>query len=405
MSSTLSSVANVLKQVYGDGVTMQQNLSHKAVDEIGKSLKKYNAGGAGFFGAIDTAGNEAVGAINESETFRSADDEQYLQFKVSPKVLVGPVQFSGLLAKAADSDEESFAEAVMDLLNNTKERLMKDYNRQFFGMGTGLLATSAGAAASNAVSFSVDSAQYLRANMVIDIYNGATITVSGIRISDVDKQANVVYTGAVTLGVALNATMQIVKQNIRAFSPASDGKECMGLRGIVDDSTDLTTFQNIDSTANRIWRSVRISASSGNLTSDLLQRLLDDVEVLGGEAPDKIIMHNKQRRKYLDIVVPQKRYADGDMDTGFKKLSFNGIELWLDPDCQSDTVYAIKQSRIQKYEVAPLALGNHDGSDQFLRLSSQDIFQAYWRLYSNFGAEKRSCHGKLVSLAQGSGIN
>lgn len=402
-ASSMTSAAGILKRIYGDYVAKQQNLSHKAIDEIAKSSKKYNAGGEGFFGATNQYGNEAVGAINETETFRSADQETYAQYKVSPKVIVGPVEFSGLLSKAADQDEETFANAVVDLLDMTKERLLKDENRQFYGLGTGLLANPAGNAASNVTSFSVASAQYLRANMVIDIFNGATKTVDSIRISDVDKQNNVVYFST-SIGAALITTDAVVKENVRDSAP-TDGKEMIGLRGIVDDGTDLTTFENISASANRIWRSVLINASSGNLTSDLLQRLMDDVQTLGGESPDTIIMHPKQRRKYLDIVVPQKRYMDQKMDAGFSKLEFNGIELWLDVDCQDDTVYAIKKPNIHKYEVAPLALGNHDGSDNFLRLSSQDVFQAYWRHYCNFGTDKRNCHGKITSLAKPNGIS
>ena len=403
MAANLTNLAGILKRVYGDGVAAQQNLKHRAMDEIVKSAKKYNAGGEGFFGAINEYGNESVGAINEEESFRTIDSESYQQYKVSPKVLVAPVQFSGLLAKAADQDEESFAEAVVKELDMAKERLMKDLNRQFFGLGNGLLANPGGNAASNVTSFSVDSAQYLRANMVIDIFNGATKTVDSKRISDVDKQNNIVYF-ATSLGAALITTDAIIKENIRDSAP-TDGKEAMGLRGIVDDATELTTFENLDASTKRIWRAVRIDASSGNLSSDLLQRLVDDVETLGGEAPDTIIMHPKQRRKYLDIVVPQKRYMDGKLDGGFEKLSFNGKELWLDVDCQDNVVYAINKAHLHKYEVAPLALGNHDGSDTFLRLSNQDVFQAYWRVYMNFGSDKRNAHGKIVSLARPTGVS
>lgn len=402
-TSTLTTAANVVKRVYGKGVSTQQNLKHRAVDEIAKSMKKYTAGGSGFFGAVRDYGNESVGAINESEQFRTADSENYLQYKVSPKVLVGSLEFSGLLSQAADSDEESFAAAVVDLVETTRERMLKDYNRQFYGLGNGLLASPTGATASTVTSFTVDSAQYLRKNMIIDIFNGATKTVDSLRIDDIDKASNIVYF-ATSIGAALNATSAMVKENVRD-SAATDGKECMGLRGIIDDSTDLTTFEDISASANRIWRGVRISASGTNLTSDLIQRLLDDVFVLGGEMPDTLITHQKQRRRYLDLVVPQKRFQDDNMDAGFQKLSFNGIELWLDQDCQVDTLYAIKKSMIEKFEVAPLSMGNYDGSDQFLRTSNYDIFQAYWRMYTNFGTEKRNAHGKIVSLATPSGIS
>lgn len=402
MATDLSSITGALKNVYDDYVEKQQNLKHRAIDEISKSLSKYSPGGKGFFGAINDYGNESVGAINETESFRTIDNENYSQWKVSPKVLTAPIEFSGLSAAAADGDEEAFVNVVIDALDMAKERLLSDENRQFYGLGTGLLATPSATVASNLLSFTVDSTQYLRANMVIDIFNGATKTVDSKRISYVDRVNNVVGFST-SLGAQLASTDQIVKENIRD-SAASDGKEMMGLRGIVDDSTDLTTFQDISAASNREWRARRIDASSANLTSDLLQRLIDDVAVLGGEEPNKLIMHRKQRRKYLDIVVPQKRYMDQKMDSGFSKVEFNGMELWLDKDCQEDTVYAINVSKIRKFELAPLEMGKHDGSDSFLRKVNQDAFQAYWRHYSNFGTSKRNAHGKIVSLAKPTGV-
>lgn len=397
-------VAEVLKRVYDSYVIDMQNLEHRSIDEIGKSAKNYNAGGEGFFGAINDEGNESVGAINETESFRSIDAESYQNWKVVPKVLVAPIQFSGLLAKAAEGDEESFANAVVRELDMAKERLLSDENRQFFGKGTGLLASPTATVASDVTSFTVDTTQYLRPNMVIDIYTASTETVSSKRITRVDRANNVIHFAA-SFGVALDATMEIVKENIRASSPASDGKEMMGLRGIVDDSTDLTTFQNLNASSLDIWRAVRIDASSGNLTSDLLQRLEDDVALLGGSEPDTLIMHRKQRRKYLDILVPEKRYADQKLDAGFSKLSFNGKELWLDKDCQDNVVYNIKKSEIRKFELAPMALAGHEGSDKYLRLSNQDSYQTYWVHYCNFGTGKRNSHGKIVSLAKPSGLS
>lgn len=401
MATDTSTISGVLKRVYGK-LTEQQNLEHKALDQIGNTSTKYNAGGAGFYGAINDYGNESVGAINETEQFRTIDNEDYKQFVVTPKINVAPIQFSGLSAAATDGDDEAFVSAVIDGLEKAKERLLKDENRQFFGLGNGLLANVGGNAASNVTSFTVDSAQYLRANMVIDIFNGATKTVDSKRISDVDKVNNIVYL-ATSLGAALITTDALVKENVRDSAP-TDGKEMMGLRGIVDDSTDLTTFESIDATASRIWRGRRIDASSANLTSDLLQRLLDDVKILGGESPDMIVMHHKQRRKYLDIVVPQKRYNEQSMDAGSGKLSFNGIDLFLDEDCQQSTVYALTKKHLQKYELKGLHMGNHDGSDTYLRQANFDVFQAYWRHYSNFGTDKRNAHGKIVSLGAPSGV-
>lgn len=403
MATSTTTIAGLLKRVYDDYVERMQNLKHRAIDEIAKSAKNYNAGGEGFFGDINDYGNESGGALNETESFRTIDNENYVQYKVSPKIQVWPIEFSGLSAAVADQDEEAFANSVVDALDMAKERLLSDENRQFYGLGTGLLGNPSANAASNVTSFAVFDSQYFRRNMVVDIFNGSTKTVDSIRISRVDRFNNILYF-ATSLGAAVITTDAIVKENVRDSAP-TDGKEMMGLRGIVDDATDLTTFQNIDASANDEWKATRINASSGNLTSDLLQRLIDDVAIIGGEEPDTLITHPKQRRKYLDLVVPQKRYQDGNMDTGFTKLSFNGKELWLDKDCQADTVYALKKSAIRKFEVLPLQMGKHDGSDTFLRKVNSDVFQAYWRHYCNFGTGKRNFHGKIVNLAKPGGLS
>lgn len=403
MATSLVTIAGALKNVYGQ-YQIQQNLQHRSMDEIAKSRTKYSPGGNGYFGAANMFGNESIGAITETESFRTIDNEKYLQWKVSPKINVAPIQFSGLVAAAAETDEQAFVSIVVDALDMGKERLLKDENRQFFGLGTGFLASPAGAVVTAQTSFFVASAQYLRANMVVDI-TGSGNTASSVRILDVDKANNIVYIQG-AIGTTFNGSAVMVKENIRTQAPA-DGKEMMGLRGIVDDGTDLQTFESIDATAvgNIIWRGRRIDAGVGNLTSDLLQRLLDDTMILGGEDPDLILTHPRQRRKYLDLVVPQKRYMDGDMDSGFTELEFNGKRLIMDIDAQVDTVYAITKKHIQKYELEAMAMGRHEGSDTFLRIVNADQFQAYWRHYCNFGTGKRDAHGKITNLALPLGVS
>lgn len=401
--SDTSAVSGILKNIYDDYVERIQNLATLTMDRVGKSAKKYNAAGNGFFGAINDYGNEAGGALNETETFRSIDNEHYQQYKVSPKIITWPVQTSGLLTKAAEGDEESFANAVVDALDAARERLRKDENRQFFGQGNGLLAKLSVFVTAAATLVTVDTTQYLRANMVIDVFNGATKTVDSYRIKYVDPVNSQVafYT---SLGVTVITTDHIVKENIRD-SAATDGKEMMGLAGIVDDTTLLTTFQNIDATATYLWRGVRINAASANLTSDLLQRLQDDVKALSGDDIDLMIAHPKQRRKYLDLVVPEKRFMDGKMDAGYTQLTFNGKDFLLDTDCQTDTIYGLKSASLRKFELQPISLAGYEGSDKWLRMSNQDAYQTYWVHYCNFGASKRNCNGKITSLAVLSGIS
>jgi hypothetical protein len=404
--TNMSSIAGGLKNVYDSYIERAQNLAPKTVEQFAKSLKKYSNGGNGYFGAINDSGNESGGAINEEEVFRTIDAESYLQWKVIPKVVVWPIQFSGLVSAAAQGDEESFANLVVDALDRARDRLLSDENRQFFGYGQGVMAQPAGAVASNLLSFTVASVQYLRKNQVVDLYQtaGGTAITTGLRISYVDH-VNSVVGFSVSVGTALTAGNVICKQNMYVNAP-TDGKEMMGLRGIVDDSTDLQTFQNIDASATREWRARRIAAGGANTTSDLLQRLIDDVAIMSpdGDEPDMLLAHTVQKRKYLDLVVPQKRFADGNMDAGYSKISFNGKEFTFDKDCQTDTIYALKKDKIRKFELEAIGMGKHEGSDTFLRAINQDVFQAYWRHYCNYGTSSRLSHGKITGLAVPAGI-
>jgi hypothetical protein len=63
-----------------------------------------------------------------------------------------------------------------------------------------------------------------------------------------------------------------------------------------------------------------------------------------------------------------------------------------------------KKISIKRFEILPWSVGRKDGSDMFLRISGADLFEAYYRTYTNMGTDKRNSHGKIVSLAKPNGV-
>jgi len=155
------------KRVYDKYIQSHRIYPRKLAKKLESCAKLY-PGGEGYFGAINDYGNESGGAINEEESFRTIDAEDYLQWKVIPKVNVWPIQFSGLVAAAAQGGEESFANLVVEALDRARDRMLADENRQFFGLGTGILGSPAGNYTSTMTSVTVNSVQYFRKNQVID---------------------------------------------------------------------------------------------------------------------------------------------------------------------------------------------------------------------------------------------
>ena len=396
MAALKSNQSEILKNVYDKMIVEAQNLSADLLDKISKAAERPKTGGAQFVIALNDYGNESAKAINEDDDFGTTTSEHYINPVVNAKITVAPFSMSGLARAVSEGDDMAFAQVAAQEMKRSKDRLRATENRMLFGYGTGLLATQVGAVSGQTIT--VDSVQYLRVNMIIDICTAgsATETASSVKISAINPSTKVV-TLVGTISSALD-TNEFVLENTRASQP-SDGKEMMGLRGICDNGTDVATFEGISVSGKPVWQATRTDASSASLTEDMLQQLIDDVAIRSGEDVDTLVTHRKQRRKALDIATPQKRYNDGSLALGHKDISFNGLSLFLDKDAQPDTIYAFPLKQLLMFEIEPIKLGREDGSDVFLRTTNTDTFQAYWRHYANFGVRKRNCFGKLVSLA------
>lgn len=400
MAALSSNQQEILKNVYDKMVVDAQNLKPALLEKISKAAERPALGGKGFIISVNDYGNEAAKAINENEGFGTINQEHYANPSVIAKVMIAPFEFSGLAKAISEGDDMAFAQIAAQEMKRSRDRLRATENRMLYGYGKGTLATAAADISGQTVI--VDSVQYLRLNMVVDVCatGAATEHASSVTISAINPTTKVV-TFVGTVSSVVN-TDELVLENCRA-SAASDGKEAMGLRGIIDDGTDLATFQGITVSSALYWQSVRNTASSASLTEDLLQQLCDDVNIRSGQEIDTLVMHPKQRRKALELALPQKRFADGILGLGHSKIEFNGMELFLDRDCQPTTVYGFPMKELLLFEIDAPKLGREDGSDIFLRTSGYDVFQAYWRHYANFGVRRRNALGKIVSLAEPSG--
>lgn len=195
---------------------------------------------------------------------------------------------------------------------------------QAYGDGTGKLATVNGTQTGTTITF--DDVIYLKPGMVVDTYDstGTTRDEDSVTINSIDRVNNQA-TFATSISVTDNDI--VVREETKVSAP-SDGKEIAGLKLIIDDGTVATTFQSLSRSTYPILRGNVINAGSVNLTNDLLQRAADEASIIGDGRIDMLISRHGQRRKYLDLTTPDKRFLDNKLDRGYQKISWNNLD-WL----------------------------------------------------------------------------
>lgn len=393
---TTTTLGGLLKRVYPKRLTQQQNKAAFLYKMLPKSV--YSPKGAGFYPAVSVASNQGGGAINETEALPTPQYETVVQFTIAPKIVVWVISITGLARAVSEGDENSFATGLIRQLDEGLENTIKDLNRMCYGRGNGLMGTLTATATSATQTF--DTVQYFKPGMLIDQMTGTTETAADLVVSTIDRANNqVTFTGSVTGTIG----DQFVRANARS-SAASDGKEVAGTTLIIDDGTIATSFQGQSRSTYPILRGNIIDAGSVNLTNDLLQRSADEVSIVGDGRIDMIISRHGQRRKYLDLVVNDKRFLDDKLDRGYQYIYWNGMKWYIDVDAPKGEIIGLTQKYLERFEVRGIHLA--DDNNSILKWdTSTDGYIAYYRAYTNLGSLKPNAHFRLKNLNEPTGSN
>lgn len=400
MAVDAGTISGILKRVYSpEAIEDQQNRQYITWSKIEKSPSKPT--GLGFFGSVLLAGNqEGLGSQNELEALRTSGQQRPEQYIIRPKILTDTIQFSGLSLEIAKGNEEAFANNLTFQTDESLRDAFKELNGQLFRDGSGVLTLVNGAVVES-TTIVMDNVQYLKQFEKLDIFDAATNTIkeaSGVQILDINPVTNTIV---VDIPVTVDDNAFVYRQFVHDGAPV-DGKELAGLKLAVDDGTVAATYEGIPRTGAGgfpNWRGTLVSNSpSVNITNDILQRTIMRIKVAGAPEPDMLIAHPQQTRKYLDVVVPLKRFdKTGSLDSGYTNLEWNGKPWMEDTDCPTDVVYYMNKAYFRKYEVHGLKLDDQNG--QTLKWNPGfDSFIAYLKYYGNLGSQRPNALGRLEGL-------
>ena len=302
---------------------------------------------------------------------------------------------TGPTIRASRKDSSAFARATTSEMKNKTLALKQCVESQFFGIGKGFIAElSAAYSGQTLICNTGDGVRHLKAGMVIDVVTSAgTEHATSLVISSINTTTNVVtVTGTVTSCVDGD---YIVLEN-------SYGIAIMGLQGIVDDDTLLSSLQGIDSGTYPEWQGKVYDNSGTNRTLDIATHLQPAFSYCEEEmgAPSIILTTYGLRDKYAALLTAQKMYVNTmKLDGGFTAVEYNGVPMLPVPMATKNKFFFLQESALEIAEVGDIDWADEDGSILHKK-STYDAYEADLYYDAEFVTERRNVHAVVADITE-----
>lgn len=425
MPADLSTYDSALKEYYVNVMVSILNKKVKLLDLFTKNIDApRDAGGRRVVYSLHRNRNVGVGAVSEGNTLPTAGNQGFSEVRIPFFYNYARVQLTEQAIKASMTSKGAFKQATKAEMEGAVNDLARERNRQLWGFGVGILGRVNGEQPDNTV-INVDSphgvtgsaggAKLMVDGQAIAFVRNATPTsatdsdiVATASVKAIDSiaadQTSITLTA--TTGATLNDNDMIVNApaGTGVTTQSSVNKEPMGLLGIVDDTTYLTTLHNISRSSFPNYRAAVIN-QNGTLTLDALQRAWDLADERGGAAK-KLLSHHSVRREYQKLLTPLKRYvgkglveADGGFDGGSTEtnIEWNGIPWVVERMCPFGMIFGIDPENMVRYVESEGEWADRDGKI-LNRVLNVDAYEGRFRVFDNFHCERPNTNFRIDNV-------
>ncbi len=411
MSTTLTTAANILKEVYEPRIRDQLQSEVITISRIEKTSEGVETGAVGgkyVRFAVRVKRNHGIGSRNEMEALPNPKTQDYRDAQLRLSYGYGAIQLSGQAFELAESNVQAFASVLDQEMEGIKEGLRKETNRQAYGTSQGVLAIAASGTTTTFVTASATGLQYLEIGMFVDVYD-ATSTV----VTPVLNNANIEITdiNTTTFTVTLGSTVTAVAVGDFLVRTGSHQKEPVGFEQIVAGLASTATALGSGGGAlynitHGTWTG-NMDTTAGTISEGRMINMIDTIRQRGGRTTVGFCSLGV-RRAYANLLEQQRRYVNTTEFTGgFKGLAFTTdygeIPIVADFDCQAGRLYFMNEKELKIYRAADWSWMNRDGNMwQRLQDSSgeYDAYRARLFSYWQIGTHRRNSHGMITSITE-----
>ena len=412
MGEDLTSLNGILKDVYQNVVT-EQIAMFSPIAEKFEEVTEFEFDGRLAREAAIMSLNEGVGAVGEAGTLPTAGNFDPQQFTIGMKYVYGSFQMTKQMMESAQTSKGSFKNAMNYSMDSLIRNIKRERARMMWGNGSGVIGvlngsvdttTIIGIDSPGNVAGSTGGTRFVRKGM----YTALVVSTAGTTQGDFSKALGGAVTAVSATGTSYTVTTAvtatagldnywIVKSSVAApttIGETSYGKEPMGLLGLVDDGTYLTTLSGLSRDTYPQLKS-RVQSSVGALSLDAIQLNFDIADQLGDAEIDTLACHHSVRRAYLALLEADRRYSAGDLkkpDGGTvaaKKRSsrsyvtFGDVNIVEDKYAPYGMLFGLDSRYFKKYVQIKGEWANESGA--ILRqVTGQDVWTAFYRLWENY---------------------
>ena len=392
MPATLTTMQDAMKKLYLPRLRSTVNTATVLSTRLEKNTEMTSVSGRNAIVPINIRPSEAIGARPDDGTLPTAQNQTFVECAIPYAFNYATIRITHPTIASTKNDAGAWAKVVSAEMEGIQRDLKNDFNRQYFGNGTGSLGTVASVSGQ---VITMDAGHNLKINMVLDIYNSAL---------DTQDATDITVTAVSGNDVTVTGTLTGVGDGDVVVRTGSLNQEMMGLVGIVDDGNEVATLQGISRSSYPEWKSTVVDAG-GALTATTLDDAILEIEANGEAALTCGITDRTQFRKIANLMVADRRYTDTmELKGGFKAISWGDIPIFWDRDTPLDgqnagksQLFFLDENEIQRYELQDLDFDDTDGN-VLHRVANKASYDATLFYYGNLGCTAPDNQGVVRNI-------
>jgi hypothetical protein len=409
VAADLEAVSAVLKEWYIGPTAEQLNQEVMVTQLLGVSSE--NLEGLKAVLPLHTARSGGIGSRRERAELPKAGKQGYGRAEYDLKYHYARAEVTGQAIQRTQSDRGAFLQAFKSELSFIRKDIQLDMARQFYGDGTGVVATVLSEATP---VLTLDSAEplvkgFLYVGFVADGGTAADPTAhfTEATVIDIDvDNATVTFDtpGGGTIAAADSTTVLVRAGNVADSTDPDEVDEInAGLRAIIS-AAPLGGIDPTDS-GKSFWQGIVENPSGTGPTLDILQRAYNRVNNAGGRADSVVVMTTPGMVREL--------FASGDFSEnvrfvnsttlrgGFEELSFAAgagpMKINADRLAPWGEIAFVDKAHVQAYSPAEWDFLSRDGLS-VRWVPDYDAFQSLLFRYLNLGADRRNTSMRLTAM-------
>lgn len=350
---------------------------------------------------IHAGRNQGIGSRSEKGTLPAPGEQSWKRAIYPPKYTWAQFTLTQVLIEMSKKSATAFMKAFTAETEGVIKDVNMDRNRQFFGDGTGLLATLGVTAGSTTVTCTDTSK--LAVNMRVDILVKTTGAVStggaDRKITSITKNTSFVIDGA---AITTDATFGVYRQGNRS------GTTYYEMNGLQNIAAATGTVGTLDpSTAGQEFWLAYVSGAIGALTEAAVQIGWDAPAENGFDASDErlVVSNYGTRRAYAKLLNTLKQYhvattrpaSVPQLAGGFDALAYNGTDWVADRMSKGGDAYILDRQALTLFR---LASGFKDDDGTVLKDDGGSGYVARHYTMEELGTGNRQAHSKLVGVTE-----